>query len=83
MKIETRLKPQHENQNTITVDAPTFLVNRKNPTQISYGEKVGRSWKCLTLQTYALGLPDPGSSEILYKLRGSNSRGSIINVNNF
>lgn len=68
--------------NTIIVEQTAFFVNRQDPAQVSYDAVDTQYWRPLMLQTYAFDLPLPKDGEILYKLRGSETRGTIVNVNN-
>lgn len=68
--------------NTIIVEATAFFVNRQDPTQVSYDAVDPEKWRPVMLSTYAFALPTPKDGEILYKLRGSDTRGVITNVNN-
>lgn len=68
--------------NTIIVEQAAFFVNREDPTQVSYDAVDEKKWRPLMLNTYAFELPKPNQGEILYQLRGSNTRGTIVNVNN-
>ena len=70
-------------ENIIIVESATFFVNRQDPTQVSYAYTAYTTlWRPVMLSTYAFSIPAPKAGEILYKLRGSDTRGAIVNVNN-
>ena len=69
-------------ENIIIVESAAFFVNRQDPTQVSYDAVDTAMWRPVMLSTYAFSIPAPNAGEIHYKLRGSDSRGAIVNVNN-
>jgi|688.fasta_scaffold2410350_1 hypothetical protein len=69
-------------KNIIIVENASFFVHREDPTQVSYDAVDTQYWRPVMLNTYAFELPQPNQEEILYQLRGSNTRGTIVNVNN-
>ena len=69
-------------ENIIIVESAAFFVNRQDPTQVSYDAVDTAMWRPVMLSTYAFSIPAPKAGEILYKLRGSDTRGAIVNVNN-
>ena len=59
----------------IEVEQPAFLLDKKNPTNISYNNEDGDNWKPIIVQTYLHGFPPIKEDEILYKYK---DRGYIV-----
>jgi hypothetical protein len=66
-------------ENIILVEAAAFFVNREDPRQVSYDPVDTTYWAPVMLSTW-VQLPIPSETQIMYQLRGSNTRATVVNL---
>jgi len=62
----------------IEVKRPTFLLDKNNPTKVSYINEKGDNWKAIIVQTYPHGFPELKENEILYKYKNRGYIGKMV-----
>jgi hypothetical protein len=65
----------------IEVEQPAFLLDKNNPTKISYNNEDGDNWKSIIVQTYLHGFPPLKEDEILYKYKDRGYIGKYYEFN--
>jgi hypothetical protein len=65
----------------IEVEQPAFLLDKNNPTNISYNNEDGDNWKSIIVQTYLHGFPPIKEDEILYKYKNRGYIGKSYEFN--
>jgi hypothetical protein len=65
----------------IEVEQPAFLLDKNNPTNISYNNEDGDNWKSIIVQTCLHGFPSIKDDEILYKYKNSGYIGKSYEFN--
>ncbi len=65
----------------IEVEAPVFEYNSENPEEVRYtdrGDNLGK-WKVAMSNTYTTGFPELRPGQILYRVKGTEDQGFILN----
>jgi hypothetical protein len=69
-------------ENVILVDSASFFVNREDPRQVSYDAVDTTYWRPMMLSTW-VQLPTPSETQIMYQLRGSDTRAAVLSLNSW
>jgi hypothetical protein len=65
----------------IEVEQPAFLLDKNNPTKVSYNNEEGDNWKSIIVQTHLHGFPELKEDEILYKYKNRGYIGKFYEFN--
>ena len=65
----------------IEVEQPAFLLDKNNPTKVSYNNEEGDNWKSIIVQTYLHGFPELKEDEILFKYKNRGYIGKSYEFN--